>query len=68
MESIEGQKQSTIPSIGKEYWTFYLSEKGFEQILKAVWKSDMIDMKRWKEGRIYSNRTQAENAADHYRI
>ena len=46
---------------GERYWTLYFNEKTkYVQICEAIWRDDLVDRKREKEGRIFSSRKEAE--------
>lgn len=67
LECIEGGRETPRPGLNEEYWTFYISEAGFKQVLEATWKNDITDRRRWREGHIYSSRKAAEEMADKFR-
>ena len=46
---------------GKHYWTVYYNENTkFIQVCEAIWKDDMVDRRREKQGRIFKSRKEAE--------
>ena len=46
---------------GEHYWTVFFNENTkFVQICEAIWKDDMIDRRREKQGRIFKSRKEAE--------
>ena len=50
---------------GEHYWTvFYNQNTKFIQVCEAIWKDDIVDRRREKEGRIFKSRKEADKYKD----
>lgn len=53
---------------GEHYWTVYYNENTkFIQVCEAIWKDDMIDRRREKEGRVFKSRKEADKYKEQLR-
>lgn len=53
---------------GEHYWTVYFNENTkFIQVCEAIWKDDMIDRRREKEGRVFKSRKEADKYKEQLR-
>ena len=50
--------------IGDHYFTFYENPKtGYRQVLEAFWNNDMVDVRRYNQGRIFKTYQEASQAS-----
>ena len=48
-------------SLGEKYWTVYCNSRThYVQVIQATWYGDFVDMRREREGRIFSTKVEAE--------
>lgn len=54
---------------GEHYWTvLYFNENTkFIQVCEAIWKDDMVDRRREKEGRVFKSRKEADKYKEQLR-